>query len=141
MNRQNQWLFEAPITLVDFDAVPLGGGYQNLVTASQKRELSGIGGNYIITWNKTCTIPGRYIGETTDLQNRLQHHVQHIRRFGLDPSKYQVFITNKQVNPTTKKSKRTRKAKQNASISDAGKRGFFTTNQKSKEFEYLFEVW
>jgi hypothetical protein len=140
MNRSNQWLFESPFSLEDFDAAPLAGGYQNLVTASAKPELSGIGGNYVIRWNKTCTLPGRYVGETENLQDRLQHHVQHIRRFGLDPSKYQVLITNKQVRPKTQKSHKSRITRQQIAIRNAHRRRSFATNLKSKESEYLFET-
>ncbi|GAB1539800.1 hypothetical protein NUACC21_24670 [Scytonema sp. NUACC21] len=143
MNQQ-KWLFETPLTLVDFETTPvLGGGYRNLLSASQDSKLWGKGGNYTIAWNKTCTSPARYSGETNNLQDRLQHHVQHMRRFGLDPSKYQVLITNKQDKPQTKTSKHSRLEKQGASIRYAKRRGFRTTNQiggKLQESEYLFEV-
>jgi hypothetical protein len=74
---QQHWLFETQFTPVDFDTTLLSGGYRNIVTASDDGKLWGKGGNYIIRWNKTCTISGRYSGETRNLQDRLQHHVQH----------------------------------------------------------------
>jgi hypothetical protein len=67
-----------------------------------------------------------------------------IRRFGLDPNKYQVLITNKQERPQTKKNEKSRKKEEGASIRYTQRRRIFTTNQKgkkSKEAEYLFEVW
>ncbi|QLE55456.1 hypothetical protein [Nostoc sp. TCL26-01] len=143
--QKQQWLFETPFTPADFAAAPiLAGGYRNLWTASRDNQLWGKGGNYIITWNKNCTRPGRYSGETANLQDRLQHHVQHIRRFGLDPNKYQVLVTNKQDKPQTITSKQSRLKRQDGSIGYAIKRRIPMTNQiggKPRESEYLFEVW
>ncbi|MEH1852128.1 MAG: hypothetical protein V7L11_10670 [Nostoc sp.] len=127
-----------------FDTAPiLSGGYQNLVvTVSKNGHLRGKGGNYIIRWG--TPLHTHYIGETVNLQDRLQHHVQHMSRFGLDPKQYQVLVTNKQDKPKTLKSKQERLKRQEASIRNFQKRRLSITNiigGKSREFEYLFEVW
>jgi len=149
MNRQSQWLFEAPFSnRADFDFVA-GKNYINLplVKAVNDRNLDRAG-IYKITWrhnSKNHIYIGKAGGGKQTVRQRLQDHLLCISRFGGNPSNYQVSVklmqlgSNKNypalLNRQAKKALTTEEKKQIAR-SKADKK-YISHNRES---EFLFEI-
>jgi hypothetical protein len=141
-------LFEAPLLQPEaahsqgeaWGELESSGGYRSLPAAAADPRLAGFGGNYDIRWPKHVVNPGFYVGESNNLRRRLLEHAWHLSHLGNDPAKYQVRITNRQGNPNTPEARQQRKDIQVRSIANRQKRREPITNQRSSEFEYLFEA-